>query len=305
MLCTPAILDRTGNQYTGMDNKIIVRQLLGELVDTAKGQGGSITVQAVNDRLCAAGLDARQLRLIYEYLTDQGVRVQGFTDQRERGAHRLWEETAGEGPASEETGGLCGREKDRMREETGEQEDAGGQRQAGEQEDAVEELPALAQYLAQLDQIGQADTLIALDLFHAAADGQEQAREALLRSMLSMVCDLAGELEEPGVAVEDLIQEGNMELWLAMKELERQESLAAYQAGLMNRVSGAMYEARERQRSEREADRKMVNKVRYLDQAISSLKEELGRRPTAEELSAFLEIPAEEIRDILKLAAGG
>ncbi|MBQ4000731.1 MAG: hypothetical protein II643_07055, partial [Oscillospiraceae bacterium] len=102
---------------------------------------------------------------------------------------------------------------------------------------------------------------------------------------------------------EDLIQEGNMELWMALEELEREDTLAAYQARLMNRVGKAMEEMLQRSADVRNMDLGMVKKVRRLDDAIKGLKEELGRTPTAEELSAFLDMPLEEIQRTLKLAS--
>ena len=71
----------------------------------------------------------------------------------------------------------------------------------------------------------------------------------------------------------------------------------------MNRVGKAMEDLLQEFADVRNRDLSMVKKVRWLDEAIKGLKEELGRAPTAEELSAFLDMPLEEIQRTLKLAS--
>ena len=49
----------------------------------------------------------------------------------------------------------------------------------------------------------------------------------------------------------------------------------------------------------------IVKRVNHLSQAIHNLEEELEHKVSVEELSAYLEMPMEEIRDILKMAGDG
>ena len=48
-------------------------------------------------------------------------------------------------------------------------------------------------------------------------------------------------------------------------------------------------------------DKKMVEKVSALDEAIKTLTEELGRKVTLEELAVYMGLTEDEIEDILRL----
>ena len=58
----------------------------------------------------------------------------------------------------------------------------------------------------------------------------------------------------------------------------------------------------EEQEDVKQRDRKMVEKVNNLDQGIKELSEDKGGKVTLDELSEYLDMPEEEIMDILKLA---
>lgn len=93
-----------------------------------------------------------------------------------------------------------------------------------------------------------------------------------------------------------------MGLLMTLEKLEAADSLAAFRAQLMNGVNRYLQEVLERQRHILEMGKGIENRVNHLSQAIHSLEEELEHRVSVEELSAYLEMPAEEIRDILKMA---
>jgi DNA-directed RNA polymerase specialized sigma subunit len=48
-------------------------------------------------------------------------------------------------------------------------------------------------------------------------------------------------------------------------------------------------------------DKKMVEQVKFLDESITKLTEELGRKVTIDELSVYMGMTEEEINDILRL----
>ena len=93
-----------------------------------------------------------------------------------------------------------------------------------------------------------------------------------------------------------------MGLLLTLERLETADSLAAFQAQLLNGVNQYMQEVLKEQKDIREMGRGIAKRVDHLSQAIHNLEEELEHRVSVEELSAYLEMPAEEIRDILKMA---
>ncbi len=262
-----------------MEQKIIFRQLLDELKELAAGQGNTITTKQADKCLAHAGLSKDQLELVYAYLTEQKIRVEGYAGAKDTAK-----------AAAENTGG-----------------DTSGPEAAGEDHEEAASLKdeageALSIYLEELEALGEMDPVLEEELFHKAAAGDKAARDALTEAYLPMVCDLAGEMENEQMPAEDLIQEGNMGLILALDALEKRSSLAAYQAQVMNAVGTAMHNAMQLNQEISAKDEEMAGKVNRLHEAILELKEELGEDVTESELSAYLNKPLQEIRDILQLA---
>ena len=93
-----------------------------------------------------------------------------------------------------------------------------------------------------------------------------------------------------------------MGLLLAVDQIEEQESLAAYQVKLMNSVNQYMQDVIQEQKDLKDLGNSIVSKVNHLSEAIRNLEEDLEHKVSVEELSAYLEMPVEEIRDILRMA---
>jgi len=109
-------------------------------------------------------------------------------------------------------------------------------------EDLAHDAP-LEWYTRQLMKIRDLDPVEEETLFEAAAAGSSEAASELATHYLPVVADMASEMEEESLSMEDLVQEGNVALWMALESLEKMDSLAAYQACLLNRVSLALREA--------------------------------------------------------------
>ena len=163
--------------------------------------------------------------------------------------------------------------------------------------------PALEAYLEELETITDLPNDVELKMFHMAADGDQEARSTLVSRYLGTACDLAGEFEGKGSRIEpeDLIQEANLGLLMAVNELEKEESLAAYRVKLLNRVTtwleGRVQEMEEELRSES----KVVSRMNRLAQSVHELEEQLEHKPSIEELSAYLDLTTEEIQDLLRV----
>ena len=248
-----------------MEERVIFKELLSEFKEMAAGRGGIVTRQEVESYFSHAALENSQIDLICDYLESQMIHVEGY-------------------------------EKSALQADTQQKED--------DQEEADTDLPRSESLQRYLDEIGQIlmpenDELKAL--FDAASEGSKEAGEELVRLYLPEVCSMASQYEQESVTAEDLIQEGNIGLMLAVSEMERQENLAAYQALLFNQVSAHMEEMIRRDSLVSDGSRGMLGKVTHLHEAIRSLTQELEHSVSIDELSAYLEIPREEIMDILNL----
>ncbi len=162
---------------------------------------------------------------------------------------------------------------------------------------------ALEVYLEELDRIAPLPEDAEFLLFERAAGGDREASNTLIKRYLATVCDLASEYEgaHPKVETEDLVQEANIALVCAVASLEREKSLAAYRARLLNSVAGSMEENVKRLEEMMNSDSRVVNRLNQLADTIRELEKQLGHKPSIEEVSAFLELPEEDIRDLLRL----
>ncbi len=166
-----------------------------------------------------------------------------------------------------------------------------------------ERKSALDLYLEELDRFTPLPEDVERMLFDRAAGGDGEAADTLIERYLATVCDLASEFEKDSdrIDAEDLIQEANTGLVMAVNALEKEESLAAYRVKLLNYVTGYLEESVKNLREMMNADSRIVNRMNKLADAARSLEEELGHKPSIEELSAFLELPEENIRDMLRI----
>ena len=67
-------------------------------------------------------------------------------------------------------------------------------------------------------------------------------------------------------------------------------------------IRKAMEEAVEMSQDKKDLDDEIVGRVNHLNESILSLEEDLGHKVSMSELSAYLEMPLEEIKDVLRMA---
>ena len=256
-----------------MDQVIVFRELLGEIREKARAQGNAISRKEIEEFFSHAGLTEQQLDMICAYLTEEHVHVEGYISGAKPAE-----------PAAEPYEADDGRDGEDLT------------------EDKEQGQGILEQYLKDLETIDPLAAATELELFHLVSRGDADARETLAKGYLKTVASLVAEYEGEEIAAEDLLQEGNIGLLLALDSMERMDSLAAYRTKLLNEVNRYLEEVIEAHRNEADAGAAALRRVNRLDEAMQSLMEDLGRKVTVEELSAFLDLPAEEILDIARLA---
>ena len=298
-----------------MEQKIIFRQLLHEILEIAEAHGYVLTLSEVDGFFAHAGLTPDQMELIYQYLEEQKVKITGRTPAAAPAGEAAADSAgAGDGEEASEDGEAAdyAGAQDGAGEEAGEAApgEAGAQdgESAAEEEGAEDEkgLPgSLSLYLEEIRARGLAretDEGEELALFTRAAAGDQQAAGVLAQRYLAEVIEMAAQYDAADALPEDLVGEGNLALMTALAELTPQESLAAYRRIVLSAVGAAMEAAAGEQRELEAKGQGLVKKVAGLDRAARELEKDLGRKVSAEELSAYLEMPLDEIRDILRMA---
>lgn len=177
-----------------------------------------------------------------------------------------------------------------------------------ESKEDVQELPeedgrrSLSLYLDELTSLEKEVFEDENELLSRAIEGDKEARERLIESYLPMICEMASEYEGDELPAEDLIQEGNLGLLTAMQALAQFSSPAACRAHILNSISQAMEQAIRTGEDERKMGDGVVSRVNHLNEAVQNLERDLEHKVSAEELSVYLEMPLEEIRDLLRMS---
>ena len=287
-----------------MEQKIIFRQLLHEILEIAEAHGYVLTLSEVDGFFAHAGLTPDQMELIYQYLEEQKVKITGRTPAAAPAGEAAADSAgAGDGEEASEDGEAAdyAGAQDGAGEEAGE---AGAASEEGAEDE--EGLPgSLSLYLEEIRARGLAretDEGEELALFTRAAAGDQQAAGVLAQRYLAEVIEMAAQYDAADALPEDLVGEGNLALMTALAQLSPQESLAAYRRIVLSAVGAAMEAAAGEQRELEAKGQGLVKKVAGLDRAARELEKDLGRKVSAEELSAYLEMPLDEIRDILRMA---
>ena len=161
-----------------------------------------------------------------------------------------------------------------------------------------EEEAYLKEYLEDLKAFkGEADGE-RVELFDKVAWGDDVARQRLIELYLPEVVEIAKEMYHQEVFLGDLIQEGNVGLIMGIEMVSGKYGAHEF---IISQIKESMQALIEEHTELKSRDKKMVEKVSFLDESITSLTEELGRKVSIDELAVYMGMDEEEIMDILKL----
>lgn len=245
---------------------------LNEICAVAEQTGGVLTGVQMREFFGGMELDRQQLLQILQYLKAKGVTIEGM------------EQAA----ASDQESGMT--------------------EEAVSEKEIIpltpEEEAYLNEYRRELTPMPQEDLSA---VFQAWKKQEAGAKEKLIKHYLTVAADLAVELNCEEIFIADLIQEANVSLLMALSEPNAAilESNGNDDLWLRRRIREdvATVVAEQTQRSL--SDDMLVEKVQKLDTAIRELSEdeEDGESPfTIGELAVILDMKADEIKDILRLA---
>ena len=164
-----------------------------------------------------------------------------------------------------------------------------------------EEKAYLKEYEIDLQAVPQATGDELEELHRQAMNGEERAKNRLVEVYLKEVVEIAKQMYQPEVFLGDLIQEGNLGLVLGVEMLAGVQTVAQARDIITGQIRQSIQMLLEEQSELSSRDKKMVEKVQALDEAITALTEELGRKVTIDELAIYMGMEIEEIEDILKL----
>ena len=169
---------------------------------------------------------------------------------------------------------------------------------------AKEGLPIDDPVRMYLKEIGKVPLLSAdkeLDLAYKMASGDAEAKKQLVEANLRLVVSIAKRYVNRGMFFLDLIQEGNLGL---MKAVEKFDYNKGYKFSTYATwwIRQAITRAIADQARTIRIPVHMVETINKVLRVSRQLLQDLGRDPTAEEIAEEINMPAEKVREILKIA---
>lgn len=248
-----------------MADKLEFRSKLSGILALAVEQENKISSEEVEQYFEEDQLTQEQMELVFDYLLAQKIGVKGYV----------------------KSGGTV-------------------QEVASEEESikkySAEEEAYLEEYLTDLQAIREAQDGELGRLFIEVNQGNALAKSRVTEIYLRKVVEIGKSMYRPEIFLGDLIQEGNVSLMVALESLpsveEGEEALVQF---LESEIRQGIQMLIEETTELKSRDHKMVQQVSELDETITKLTEDLGRKVTIDELALYMEMSEEEILEILKL----
>lgn len=156
-----------------------------------------------------------------------------------------------------------------------------------------------------LQEIGKVDLLTPeeeVDLAQRIKQGDQQALEKLTKANLRFVVSVAKQYQNQGLSLSDLINEGNLGLIKAAQRFDETRGFKFISYAVWWIRQSILQALAEQSRIVRLPLNK-VGSLNKINKAFSELEQEYEREPSADELAELLEIPTDEVRTTLGVAA--
>lgn len=187
-----------------------------------------------------------------------------------------------------------------------EQEESQNELNVEQAEEDSEDAPKSKVFQMYLEELSMLPSYTANDrakLYERLADGDVSVIETISTAWLKKVLTIAEQYMEPRLNVEDLVQEGNMALFMKLQDLLGQELKenvedvlsGAIEEGIMSYCSEIV--------GERELENTLVGKISLVHEAKKLLAMEKGQEPTVADLAEYTKMSEAElleIEDLLK-----
>lgn len=173
---------------------------------------------------------------------------------------------------------------------------------SGGEDLAAEDADYLQEYLELLQDIPELSGGEREALFLSAMAGDLSSQKRLMEVFLPKVPEMARIYAGQGVYLEDLIGQGNMALSEGVALLGAAENAQDAEGMLAWFIMDSMEKLIAEGTENRDADKKLEDKVNHIAEQARQLAEDLRRKVTIKELAEETGISAEEIRDVYRLS---
>lgn len=244
-------------------------EALAKLVSYATAHDNLITMEDVKSFFNGLIDDDSQYKLIYDYLSINKIEIKGFTPSDDN----IFDDSHGMNAISENIA-----------------KDENGQSQ--------EETDFIKMYMDDMDALQTVSDVEQTALVNKLIAGDASASTPLVESKLKKVADIAKKYCGKGVTFGDLIQEGNLELMVAVSEYTKE--CGDFNNYIDKRIEQGIRNVINSQINSDRIGQHLADKLNQLDNTTSKLSKELGRVPEISELADAMGITEDEASLLLK-----
>jgi len=243
------------------DQEKFMRILL-KLAEYAQEKGGVLQKSEVEESFSEMALSRAQYDLIYRYLFEKKIAIQGICLPPSNAADASLEEEGEENRNSK----------------------------------------YLNLYFKELEGLESLTEDERLSLVMRLLSGEEEVMSELLNASLFEVVSIAREYCSQGGYLEDVIQEGNIALMQVLREITGKGKLEEPLVYIREYVRCAIAEYIDGQVTDSDEQERIIAKLGLLHEAAKHMAKENGILPNAQELADFSKLPVEEVKDLVRLS---
>lgn len=274
-----------------MDERAEFSELLKDLLEQAAINDNCITQKEIQDVFSELKLNDGQMEHVCNYLAANKIKVVGFVPRLDK---------------------LSKAESDPLDEGEGEEN-----REAEEEEEEISESAVFKMYVKDLKaykKLSRSEETEMLQALMQTEEGREvtspafsdmdadSLRDRYIHHKLHYVVNVARKHALGGALLDELIQEGNIGLLLAVTGLSGVDANEAVR--IVNEgIEQAMEEYINAEYANDNEARAMIAKVSFVSEAAKKLKDETGAEPSIKEMADYTNMSEEELMDIINLSA--
>ncbi len=268
-------------------------ETLREAAEIARTSEEPLRPEEIHRYFAGMDLTAEQEEMIRQYLQKpQNPEAAEKTDSDSSGVRDEDAKTVG---------GRCfGGDEIQLRDVKEKPENEEGKTEGDASLDHLSDSAFYRMYLNEVREKGSCSDEQLLELYRKQLEGEDVAGK-IADGWLLRIIRMAEFYKESPVNMQDLIQEGNIALWMALGEIPRTVTVSEVDSYLESSVRSA-FEAHIREEAgDVDRTQAVLAKAGLLHEAQEVLARENGQTPSLRELSEYTRISVEEIQSILAL----
>lgn len=162
----------------------------------------------------------------------------------------------------------------------------------------MKDKTVLEMYLEDMKAIKEIDEKELNELTAALLRGDESAGNRLIEGHMMYAAKLIKPFIGCGEEMSDLISESHLALTMAVMEYSHGD----LKSQIKSRVEKRLNEIADEEKSKKDASNRLADRINELMDVSSALASDIGKEATLEELSERLQIPKDEVEELLKIS---